>query len=432
MTGTITLRRERDQRADAMPGLSGAPEPATLYRPREYSGLMTDRDRAAGFLRSRRQELADDGASIPLQYDELQRAAEEQLAVGPYAYTAGGAGTESTMRANREGFDRYRIVPRVLRDVSAVELSGELFGQTLPAPVGLAPVGSQRMYHPEGELATARAAAELGVPFALSTWSSTPIEAVAEAMGEAPRMFQLYWVGDWEVSASFARRAEQAGYDAILLTLDAQLPPWMPKPLATGYSTDDDAPKANFLSDPVVAETLGIDPDRWVASDEEAARAVKASYSTDASLTWGDLDFLREQVDLPIVLKGILHPDDAARAVGEGVDGVIVSSHGGRRLDGAISAIEALPSVVEAVDGEVPVLLDSGVRGGADAFKALALGATAVFVGRPYVFGLSVAGQRGVYEAVANVLAELESVVGSAGFGSVGDVGPDAVVARER
>jgi isopentenyl diphosphate isomerase/L-lactate dehydrogenase-like FMN-dependent dehydrogenase len=366
------------------------------------------------FIDRRTRELLDSKEHVPLDYETLRETAREHLPRDVYDYVAGGAGREETIRANRAAFTRYRIVPRVLRDISERDLSTTLLGQDLTAPVGLAPVGGHAAYHEDGELAAAKAAADLGVPFSLATGSTRTIEAVATAMDEvdsdSTRFFQLYWPTDWEVAASVLERAEAAGYDAIVVTLDSQINKWRRRNLENGYSLGEATTKATFLADPVVerkAEERGITTEEFVNEGD--------NLDTDASLTWDDLPFLREHTDLPIILKGIVHPDDAERALAAGVDGLVVSTHGGRQIDGAYPALEALPDVVEVVDGEVPVVLDSGVRTGADVFKALALGADAAFVGRPFVFGLAIDGQRGVSAVLANVVAEFDSVLGLSG-----------------
>lgn len=387
------------------------------------------------FIARRSREIRERGPGVPLDYADLKREAANHLSSQAYDYVVGGAGTEETVSANQEAFDRHRIVPRVFRDVADRDLSTTLFGRDLTAPLGLAPVGGQAAFHPEGELASARAAADLGVPFALSTGASRSIEDVADAMEAvregAPRLFQLYWPREWDIAASLVGRAEAADYDAVVLTLDSQLSKWRRRNMRNDFSLSDAAPKELLTGDPAarrLAEERGVPIEEFVRGD---------ALAKDASLTWGDLDWLRGQTDLPIVLKGIVHPEDARLAVEHGADGIIVSTHGGRQIDGARAAVAALPEVVDSVadacgeGSEIPVLLDSGIRTGAHAFKALALGADAVFVGRPFVFGLAIAGRQGVSEVLANVLAELDSVVGLSGHADVDDVGSDALVSTE-
>lgn len=399
-------------------------------RQKDFESLLRQPSMATdSFINRRTRELLDREEHVPLDYETLQSEAREHLPKEVYDYVAGGAGREDTVRANRAAFDRYRIVPRVLRDIEERTLSTSLLGQEITAPVGLAPVGGQAAYHEEGELAPARAAADLGVPFTLATGATRTIEEVADAMDEvdpdSTRLFQLYWPNDWDIAASVLGRAEDAGYDAIVVTLDSQINKWRRRNLRNSYTLGEATSKATFLVDPVVqrkAEAAGITPEEFVNEGGHLGK--------DASLTWEDLSFVREHTDLPVVLKGIVHPEDAERALEFGADGLIVSTHGGRQIDGAYPALDALPDVVEVVDGEVPVVLDSGVRTGSDLFKALALGADAAFVGRPFVFGLAIAGQRGVSEVLANVVAEFDSVLGLSGHDDVADVSR-AAIARE-
>ncbi|MFO0845696.1 MAG: lactate 2-monooxygenase [Gemmataceae bacterium] len=352
--------------------------------------------------------------------EELEARAQAVLPPEAYVYVAGGAGGEDTVRANREAFRRWRIVPRMLRDVSRRDLGVELLGRRLPTPLLLAPIGVQGMLHPEAELAVARAARALGVPMVLSSVSSTPLEAVAEALGESPRWFQLYWPGDPALAASLVGRAERAGYSAVVVTLDTYLLGWRERdlqmawlPFAHGQGI------ANYVSDPVFRAALRAPPERDPAA---AVRHFLAVVSNPA-LTWADLAWLRRQTRLPILLKGILHPDDARLAVEHGAAGVFVSNHGGRQVDGAVASLDALPAVVEAVAGRAAVLFDGGIRRGADVFKALALGARAVLLGRPYCYGLAVGGEAGVREVVRNLLADTELTLGLAGCASFAEAG---------
>lgn len=370
----------------------------------------------SSFLNERKREIIDsDGTAVPISFETLKRRARKQLKTERFDFAATGAGTEDTKQANHEYFDRWRIVPRVLRDVSRRDLSVQLFGRTLPAPLFLAPIGGQSVFADDGELATARAASKLDIPMILSTASSRSIEAVANELDDTPCFFQLYWMKNREVTWSLVERAERADYDGIVLTLDSQIPAWRVRNLRNRYSSKQDAERANFITDPIVQDLAG---DGDTVSTEEAT----AHLSKDKRLTWKDLESLREHTSLPIILKGILHPADAARALKYGADGIVVSNHGGRQIDGEISSIQALSKVLDVVDGEIPVLLDSGVRSGADIFKALALGADAVLLGRPYAYGLALAGEQGVYEVIHNYLAELESVMGLSGYSFIREV----------
>ncbi len=333
------------------------------------------------------------------------------------------------MAANRAAFDRYHIVPRMLRGVARCSTAVELFGRTLPAPVLLAPIG---------------------VPFIFSNQASVPMETVAAQMGEGPRWFQLYWSRSNELVESFVRRAEACGCEAIVVTLDTTLLGWRTRDLDAAYLPFlQGRGIAQYTSDPVFRRLLD-EPDsgdspvkqgislklirefvaltrRYPGPARQALRAVRqfVQLYTNPALHWSDLAFLRERTRLPILLKGILHPDDARTALDHGIDGLIVSNHGGRQVDGAIGALDALPGIVEAVDGRVPVLLDSGIRTGADVLKALALGARAVCVGRPYAYGLALAGERGVSAVLQNVLADFELTMALAGCRSVPEITRD-------
>jgi isopentenyl diphosphate isomerase/L-lactate dehydrogenase-like FMN-dependent dehydrogenase len=369
--------------------------------------------------------MAGQRPALPLSYEELERQARAKLTPEAYGYVAGGAGGEQTMRANRLAFERWHIVPRMLRNVAERDPRVELFGATLPAPMLYAPIGVQSIVHPEAEIAVARAAATLDLPLILSTASSRSLEDVAQAMGNTPRWFQLYWSKDNELTASFLSRAERAGYSAIVVTLDTNLLSWRERDLQNAYLPFLLGEGiANYLSDPVFRAALAQSPE----DDPQAAVMHWARIFANPALTWGDLRFLREHTRLPILLKGILHPHDAALAMEMGVDGVIVSNHGGRQVDGAVAALEALPAVAQVVDGRVPVLFDSGIRRGADAFKALALGARAVLLGRPYMWGLALGGEDGVRDVTLNFLGDLDLTLALSGYSSFAQVTPDALV----
>lgn len=395
--------------------------------------------------------------AVPVAAAALEAGAKGKMTPEAFAYVAGGAGAERTMAANRAALDRWRIVPRVLHDVAERDLTVELFGRTLPGPLLLAPIGVLELAHREADLAVARAAAAAGVPMIFSNQASVAMETCAAAMGDAPRWFQLYWSKSDDLVASLVRRAEACGCGAIVVTLDTTLLGWRPRdldfaalPFLRGqglaqYTSDPvfraelkAAPRAAGPRPPLTLATLatvlaqkanfpgGLLANLTSAEPRAAVQRFIATYSRP-SLTWADLPFLRRLTKLPIVLKGVLHADDARRALDAGVDGIVVSNHGGRQVDGAVASLDALPGVVVAAGGKLPVLFDSGIRGGADVFKALALGARAVLLGRPYVYGLAIAGQRGVEEVIANTLAEFDLTSGLSGCRSVREITRAAV-----
>ncbi|MBS0663797.1 MAG: alpha-hydroxy-acid oxidizing protein [Verrucomicrobia bacterium] len=389
----------------------------------------------------------------PVAAAELEARAREVMSGRAFAYVAGGAGAEQTMAANRAAFDRRQIVPNVLRDSSRRDLSVELLGRRLPVPLLTAPIGVLDLAHPDADLAVARAAAGLGVPVIFSNQASVPMEECAAAMGASPRWFQLYWSSSDELVASFVRRAEAAGCEAVVVTLDTSILGWRARDLDQAYLPFlEGRGIAQYTSDPVFRAQLrepqpalprppvnfqtaaaalaqkanfpgGLWRNLFSGEPRAAVQRFFATYSRP-SLTWADLPRLRTYTRLPIILKGVLHPDDARRALDAGVDGLVVSNHGGRQIDGAVASLDALPGVVAAVDGRIPVLLDSGPRGGADVFKAIALGARAVLVGRPFVYGLACAGEGGVREVLQNWIAELDLTLALAGCRSLAEVNP--------
>ena len=390
---------------------------------------------------------------VKIDNQKLEEAARQVMPPKAFAYIAGGAGNESTMRANREAFDKYKIIPRMLKNVGERDIRIELFGQTLPSPFLLSPIGVLEMAHAEADVAVGRAAAQLGVPYIFSNQASRPMEEVAEAMGDAPRWFQLYWSKSNELVTSFVQRAERCGCKAIVVTLDTTMLGWRTRDLDIAYLPFLEGKGiAQYTSDPVFQKLMdepptGEKPKREISwhsiqglvsmvnrypgkgffkklSSGRPVRAVQqfTNIYSNPCTTWDDLKFLRELTKLPIVLKGILHPDDARKALDFGMDGILVSNHGGRQVDGSISTIEALPAIVNIVNEKIPVLLDSGVRGGADVFKALALGAKAVCIGRPYVYGLTLAGEVGVTEVLRNFMADFELTMGLAGCKNVSEI----------
>ena len=312
--------------------------------------------------------LGGEVPSIPVAVEEQERRAHEAMDERAANYVFAGAGAEHTMQANRDAFERYRIVPRMLRDVAQRDLSVELLGTATPAPLLLAPIGVQKVVHEDGELATARAAAAVGVPMIASTNSHFTLEEIAEAGDAAPRWFQLYWPNDRALAESFVNRAEAAGYGAIVLTVDTFVPGWKPRDLQQAWLPFlNGMGVANYFQDPVFRAELEKTPEE----DQGAATGHFLGAQANPSLTWDDLAWLRERTSLPIAIKGIQHVEDAREAVRHGVDGIVVSNHGGRQVDGAIGSLDALPAIAAAVGDELAILFDSGVRTGTDALKAL-------------------------------------------------------------
>jgi lactate 2-monooxygenase len=360
-------------------------------------------------------------AEWPLAPEDWEAAAEAVLDPRAFGYIAGGAGGESTMRANLEAFERRRLRPRMLTGNVRRDLAVDVLGTPAPAPVWLAPVGVLSIAHADAEVGAARGAAAAGVPFVLSSAASSSIEQVAEAAGDAPRWFQLYWISNREVAASFVRRAEAAGYGAVVVTLDTPILGWRPRDLRRGYLPflgGDGC--ANFFTDPVFCAHLEQSP----AEDPLTAAATMLATFPNLGLTWADLGWLREHVSVPLLVKGIVRGDDARLAVEHGVDGIVVSNHGGRQVDGAVAALDALVEVREAVGPAYPLLADGGIRRGADVVKALALGADAVMIGRLYAYGLAVGGAAGVEAVVRQLLAEMDITLALCGATSVRDLDP--------
>ena len=372
--------------------------------------------------------LAGERPDLPMTADGLEAAAREALPAEAFSYVAGGASTERTVAANREAFARWRIVPRMLRGVTERDLSTTVVGTPMTAPVLTAPVGGLGLMHPDADLAVIRATAALGLTSVLSTVSSITLEEAAAAAPDAARWFQLYWPRDPDVAESLVRRAGAAGYRAIVVTVDTWVVGWRPRDLQLAHLPFLRAKGiANYLSDPVFRARLDAPP-------EESAQALQGAVRTwlelfgNPALGWSDLSLLREWTRLPVLIKGICHPDDARAALYHGADGVVVSNHGGRQVNGARAALDCLPDVLAAVDGQAPVLLDSGIRCGADVLIALALGARAVLLGRPWVYGLGLAGQRGVEHVLRVFLGDLDLTLALAGYVSPTELDAHSVV----
>jgi lactate 2-monooxygenase len=420
---------------------------------------MSDREglQAAAPGRLRQMEIYVTGAGgkrpcVPVDAAALEAKAAHSMSAEAAAYIIGGAGGEATIAANRAAFDRHRFVPRVLRDISKRDLTIRLFGREHRAPFLLAPIGVLEMAHRKADLAVARAAASEGIGLVFSNQASVAMEECAAAMSEAPRWFQLYWSSDDEFVRSLLRRAENCGCEAIVLTLDTTLLGWRPRDLDLAYLPFlRGLGLAQYLSDPVFRSKIPLAPPetgfrprggkilatalslkrkgRTFGLSMGRMRAAVAYFTATYSrpdLNWTDIERLRGMTKLPILLKGIRHPDDAAKAAALGVDGIVVSNHGGRQVDGEIAALDALPGVVAAA-GNVPVLMDSGIRSGADMAKALALGARAVLVGRPYAYGLAIAGEAGVREVIRNMLGEFDLTLALCGLAAASDLGRDCL-----
>jgi lactate 2-monooxygenase len=363
----------------------------------------------------------------PADLSALEAAAREVMTPRAFDYVAGAAGSGDTASENLDAFRRWRIVPRMLTDVSTPSFASTVLGTKLAAPFLLAPVGVLGIAHPDGESAVARAALAAGVPMILSTAASTAMEDVAVANGDGQRWYQLYWPKDRAVAASLLGRAQAAGFSVLVVTLDTRALAWRPRDLDQGYLPFlHGIGVQNYLSDPAFQAGLASS----VAADPGAAILRYTQIFGDLSLTWDDLPFLRQHWHGPIVLKGILAAADAVRAADAGMDGIIVSNHGGRQVDGAIAALDALPAVADAVGSRLTVLFDSGIRCGADMLKALALGARAVLLGRPYVYGLSLGGEAGVRHVLRAVRNDFELTMRLAGHASLADLGPDSLQRR--
>jgi lactate 2-monooxygenase len=367
-------------------------------------------------------------SALPISPDELEHAARGAMTAAAWAYVDGGASTGRTMHANLAAFRRWRLVPRVLRQVVDRDLSVELFGRRLAAPLLTAPVGALGLVHDEPELCAARAAASAGVGFVLTTVAHHPMEKVAAAAPDGVRWFQLYWPTDDDVAESLVRRAEASGYGAIVVTVDTPTLGWRPRdltlanlPFLAGIGL------ANYLSDPVFRSRLAEPPESSADALGAAIGLCLAMFGRPA-LSWDDFAKLRAWTRLPVLVKGVCHPDDARAAVDAGLDGIVVSNHGGRQVDGARAALDCLVDVAAAVGDRTVLLFDSGIRCGADVLIALALGARAVLLGRPWVHGLAVGGQDGVTHVLRHLLADIELTMVLAGYATPTGLTADSVV----
>ena len=360
--------------------------------------------------------IAQQPPEWPIEAADWERAAEAKLDAGAFGYIAGGAGSESTVRANLEAFGRWRIRPRMLTGNVVRDISVDVLGMHSPGPFFLAPIGVLSIAHEEAEVAVGHASASSGIPMLLSSAATHSIEEVAAT--NAPRWFQLYWVNDREICESFVRRAEAAGYGAIVVTLDTLTLGWRPRDLRQAYLPFIKGEGCGqYFTDPVFLSRLAKSPQE----DMLTAAATMLATFPNLGLTWDDLDWLRQQTKLPILVKGVLTAEDARRALEHGIDGVVVSNHGGRQVDGAVAALDALVEVRDALPDAV-VLMDGGIRCAADVLKAVALGANAVLLGRPYAYALTVGGRRGVEELIKSLLAEIDLNLALAGGTSIRDL----------
>ena len=369
--------------------------------------------------------LVGEQPSLPMAYADLARRAEATMSPELWSYVAGGAGNERTQDANVEAFDRWGLMPRMLVGEAERNLSVDIFGQTLPTPLLLAPVGVIGLCDPDGhgDVVTARAAATSGVPMVASTLMEDPLEDVAAALGDTPGWFQLYPPNDRELMESFVRRAETAGWSAIVVTVDTLTLGWRPRDLTiASFPQLKGHCLANYFTDPVFRAKLAVPPEE----DVQAATGLWAAIFGNPRLSWDDLTWLRSLTSLPLLVKGICSPDDTRKAIEVGVDGIYCSNHGGRQANGGLPALDCLADVVDAA-GDTPVIFDSGVRSGPDVLKALALGARAVGIGRPYAYGLAVGGQAGIEHVVRCLLAEMDLTMAVDGYPTIGHLDRQAL-----
>ncbi|MBA4854047.1 lactate 2-monooxygenase [Emticicia sp. BO119] len=395
--------------------------------------------------------------TVKINYEALESAAREKLSRKSYAYIAGGAGMESTMRNNRIALEACKIVPRMLRNVENRDTRIHLLGHTFNTPLFISPIGVLEMAHADADLAVARAASTLNIPYIFSNQASYPMEETAEVMGDSPRFFQLYWSKSRELVTSLIKRAEKCGCLGIIVTLDTTMLGWRIRDLdLASLPFLEGKGIAQYTSDPVFQQLMaqniipstkqrislktiqglikmvnnypgsGFLKKLKSGKPMSAIRHFTGLYS-NAATTWEDLAWLRQQTSLPIILKGILAADDARKTLDYGMDGIFISNHGGRQVDGSVSSFEVLPTIAKIVKGKIPIIIDSGIRSGADVFKALAMGATAVSIGRPYVYGLALGGERGVYEVLRNFMSDFELTMGLSGCATVAEITSDCV-----
>lgn len=396
--------------------------------------------------------LRGDRPVIPLEASALRALAKEKLPAKAFGYLDGSAGRAQTDKDNRMAFDQWQIIPRMLRDVSRRDTHLSLLGHTLTSPFFLCPIGVLELVHPEADLAVARACEECGVPLMISNQASYTIESITDLMISTPKFFQLYWSKSEELVSSLVSRAERSGCVAIVVTLDTTLLGWRTRDLDNAYLPFlYGMGLAQYISDPVfqhlINDTVPQDgpapkltvrllrslwemASRYPGSTlnnlrkQTPLRAIRKFIEIymNPALQWDDLQRLRAMTNLPVLLKGIQHPDDARKAVDYGMDGMVVSNHGGRQVDGAISSLEALQQCRKAIGDQITIVFDSGIRSGADAFKAIALGADAVGIGRPYAYALGVGGQMGVKTLIESFQAEFELTMALSGCRNISEV----------
>ncbi|KAK7008249.1 Fmn dependent [Favolaschia claudopus] len=390
-----------------------------------------------------------------VDFEEIEAKAKEKLKEypGAFMYAGGSAGTNSTYRANLAAFEKYRIVPRMLIDATTRTLETTIFGVKHPSPIFIGPIGTQAIFMEDAELAPARAGRNLGIPFIMSTAASRTIEDVAEANGDnGHRWFQLYWPSTREVLLSLLGRAKKSGFTALVVTLDTMLMGWRPSDLEKSYVPFAHGVGVQVgISDPVFMARLGREPlvgsrprfpydsrdmdRRFMAGDKDVKDAVYLGMewlkecNNGQFHTWEELRFIREHWEGPLLLKGIQSVSDAEKCLDYGVDGIIVSNHGGRQVDGAIPSLYALARIMRSPvikaaqsSGRVTILFDSGIRTGPDILKALALGAQAVILGRPWLYGGIVAGQEGIEQVLKHTLADLDTTLGISGYSSLDEI----------
>jgi len=388
-----------------------------------------------------------------VSFDEIEAKAKEKLKEypGAFMYAGGNAGTHQTYRANRKAFERYGIIPRMLVDAGLRDLSVNLFGKTYHAPILIAPIGVQSLFHPDGEIASAKAAKEMGIPYILSSASTKTIEEIAAANGDGERWYQLYWPGSKDVTISILNRAKAAGFSALVVTLDTMILGWRPHDLESAFIPFGHGLGVQIgASDPVFMGRYGKQPitetkfqwpyqadvqDKKILEGDEEARLgafLGMEWLKECNTkfkSWEDLKHLRENWEGPLILKGIQSVSDAETALEYGVDGIVVSNHGGRQVDGAIPSLYALERIAKSQkikeaqnSGRLTLLFDSGVRTGPDMFKALALGAQAILLGRPWLYGMILGGQAGAEQVIRHTLADFDNTLACSGYPKIADI----------